>query len=162
LSFSVDLVANDYDQVQRDEQRAVPGFLEVSIMKKIFLMACAAAIFASMSVASADQQNEWGYTGDDYTGPFTTQTLYTMCSQKKTRDKCLAYIQGLEYGIAISKSMAEKSPSLRFCPPRMTPEEARVRILQFIDGATKGKPSNNKDAGDWMAYMGIVAGNICK
>jgi len=106
-------------------------------MKKIFLMACAAVMFASTSVASAEQQNEWGYTGDDYTGPFTTQTLYTMCSQKKTRDKCLAYIQGLEYGIAISKSMAEKSPSLRFCPPRMTPEEARVRILKFIDGTTE-------------------------
>ena len=153
---------NVYDQIQRDEQRAVSRFLKVSIMKTIFVMACAAAMFASMSVASAEQQNEWGYTGDDYTGPFTAQTLYTMCSQQKTREKCLAYIQGLEYGIAISKSMAEKSPSLRFCPPRMTPEEARVRILQFIDGATKGKPSNNKDAGDWMAYMGIVAGNICK
>jgi hypothetical protein len=69
-------------------------------VKKIFLMACAAVMFASMSVASAEQQNEWGYTGDDYTGPFATQTLYTMCSQKTTRDKCLAYIQGLEYGIA--------------------------------------------------------------
>lgn len=123
-------------------------------MKKIFFMACAAVMFASISVASAEQQNEWGYTGDDYTGPFTTQTLYTMCSQKKTRDKCLAYIQGLEYGIAISKSMAEKSPNLRFCPPRMTPEEGRARILQFIDGTTGGKPS--------MAYMGIVAGNTCK
>jgi hypothetical protein len=101
-------------------------------MKKIFLMACAAAIFASMSVASAEQQNEWGYTGDDYTGPFTTQTLYTMCSQKKTRDKCLAYIQGLEYGIAISKSMAEKSPSLRFCPPRMTRYCRQFRALRAL------------------------------
>ena len=131
-------------------------------MKAIFLMACAAAMLASVSAASAEQQNEWGYTGEDYTGPFTTQKLYTMCSQETTRDKCLAYIQGLEYGIAISRSVAEKFPKSRACPPRMTPEEARIRILQHIDGVTEGNPSNNKDAGDWMAYVGIVTGYTCK
>ena len=41
------------------------------------------------------------------------------------------------------------------------PEAARLRILNFIDGITGGNPSNNKDGGDWMAFMGIATGNTC-
>jgi len=48
------------------------------------------------------------------------------------------------------------------CLPDMTPETARLRILQFIEAATGGKPSSNKDGGDWMAFMGLAAGNVCK
>ena len=32
------------------------------------------------------------------------------------------------------------------------PETARLRILQFIEAATGGKPFSNKDGGDWMAF----------
>jgi len=44
----------------------------------------------------------------------------------------------------------------------MTSEIARPKILGFIDEVTGGRPSNNKDGGDWMAFMGVAAGNICK
>ena len=42
--------------------------------------------------------------------------------------------------------------------PDMSPEIARLRILNFINGVTGGRPSNNKDGGDWMAFMGVAAG----
>jgi hypothetical protein len=29
-------------------------------------------------------------------------------------------------------------------------------------GGDGGKPSSNKDGGDWMAFMGLAAGNVCK
>jgi hypothetical protein len=99
---------------------------------------------------------------NDYTGTFTTQFLYAMCSREDaiSRDKCDLYIQGLLYGLNIGKSMQEKG--MPVCLPAMTPEAARLRILGFIDGTTGGSPSNNKDGGDWMAFMGVAAGNICK
>jgi hypothetical protein len=98
----------------------------------------------------------------DYTGPFTTQVLYTMCSQNdaSSREKCDLYIQGLLYGLTTQRSMQENG--MPVCLPKMSPEAARVRILQFIDGTTGGRPSNNKDGGDWMAFMGAASGNICK
>jgi len=51
---------------------------------------------------------------------------------------------------------------MAICLPDMTPETARLRILQFIEAASGGKPSSNKDGGDWMAFMGLAAGNVCK
>jgi hypothetical protein len=98
----------------------------------------------------------------DYTGPFTTEYLYAMCSQNDTasREKCNYYLQGLLYGLNIQKSMQQKGMAI--CLPDMTPEAARQRILQFIEAATGGKPSSNKDGGDWMAFMGLAAGNVCK
>jgi hypothetical protein len=98
----------------------------------------------------------------DYDGPFTTDVLYAMCSQTDTasREKCNLYLQGLLYGLTIEKSMQQKGTSI--CLPEMTPETARQRILQFIEAATGGNPSRNKDGGDWMAFMGLATGNICK
>ena len=98
----------------------------------------------------------------DYTGPFTTQFLYTMCSRDDliSREKCNLYIQGLLYGLRTEKSVQEGGKSV--CLQEIDPETARVRILEFIDGITGGNPSNNKDGGDWMAFMGVAAGNICK
>jgi len=99
---------------------------------------------------------------NDYTGSFTTQALYTMCSANNpaSREKCDLYIQGLLYGLNTGKSMQDKG--MTFCLPPMTSEEARLRILGFINGTTSGNPSNNKDGGDWMAFMGLTAGNMCK
>jgi hypothetical protein len=98
----------------------------------------------------------------DYAGPFTTEYLYAMCSQNDTssREKCNLYLQGLLYGLNTAKSMQQKGTSV--CLPEMTPEAARLRILQFIEATTGGNPSSNKDGGDWMAFLGVAAGNICK
>jgi hypothetical protein len=98
----------------------------------------------------------------DYNGPFTTQVLYKMCSEEHpvARAKCYMYVEGLMYGLNIQKSMQEKN--MPVCLPALNPEAARVRILRFIDENTGGKPENNKDGGDWMAFMGLAAGNICK
>jgi len=98
----------------------------------------------------------------DYTGPFTTEFFYALCSQNDTnsREKCDLYLQGLLYGLTIQKSMQQKGTSV--CLPELTPEAARVRILQFIEAATGGNPAQNKDGGDWMAFMGVAAGHICK
>jgi hypothetical protein len=98
----------------------------------------------------------------DYAGPFTTEFLYAMCMQNDTlsREKCDLYLQGLLYGLNTQKSMQQKGMSV--CLPEMTPETARLRILKFIDDTTAGNPSNNKDGGDWMAYMGVAVGNFCK
>ena len=98
----------------------------------------------------------------DYVGPFTTQVLYTMCSENdaSSREKCDLYIQGLLFGLNTQRSMQDHG--MPVCLPKLSPEAARVRILQFIDGTTAGKPSNNKDGGDWMAFMGVASGNICK
>jgi hypothetical protein len=98
----------------------------------------------------------------DYAGPFTTEFLYAMCTQNDTlsREKCDLYLQGLLYGLNTQKSMQQKGMSV--CLPEMTPETARLRILKFIDDTTAGDPSNNKDGGDWMAYMGVAVGNFCK
>jgi hypothetical protein len=98
----------------------------------------------------------------DYTGRFTTEALYTMCSANDpaSREKCDLYIQGLLNGLNTGKSMQEKGMAV--CLPPMTPEEARIRILGFMSGSTGGNPSNNKDGGDWMAFMGLASGNTCK
>lgn len=98
----------------------------------------------------------------DYVGPFSTQVLYTMCSQNdaNSREKCDLYIQGLLYGLKTQRAMQENG--MPICLPEMNLEAARARILQFIDGTTGGRPSNNKDGGDWMAFMGVASGNICK
>ena len=123
------------------------------------LMAVAAAIVLIASV--------WGpaHAADvikDYTGPFTTQALYQMCSQDnpEAKAKCYIYIEGLMYGLKIQKSMQDKR--MPVCLPTLNPETARVRILKFIDETTGRKPENNKDGGNWMAFMGLAAGNICK
>jgi hypothetical protein len=131
---------------------------EDATMKK-FLLALAIATALVNPVVAKDVEE------GDYTGPFPTQKLYAMCAKNDSvsRDKCLLYIQGLIYGIRTAKSMQEKG--LPVCVPPMTPDEGRVRILTFINGVTEGKPSNNKDAGDWVAFMAIAfgnAGNNCK
>jgi hypothetical protein len=99
---------------------------------------------------------------EDYVGPFTTEYLYALCSQNDTssREKCNLYIQGLLYGLNTAKTLREKGTTV--CLPDMTPEAARLRILSFIDAITANSPSNNKDGGDWMAFMGVAAGNLCK
>jgi hypothetical protein len=97
----------------------------------------------------------------DYTGPFTTQVLYDMCSRsdRVSRNKCYMYIQGLIYGIKTQRVMREHGMDI--CLPEMAPEEARLRILNFIDGTTGGRPQNNKDGGNWMAFLGLSTGNLC-
>jgi len=98
----------------------------------------------------------------DYVGPFSTMVLYSMCSQNDRipREKCNMYIQGLIYALNVQRSMHEKSATV--CLPEMTVEVARLRMIEFIDGTTQGKPQSNKDGGDWMAFMGLAAGNLCK
>ena len=96
----------------------------------------------------------------DYVGPFPTEALHAMCSQASQRDKCLMYIQGLMYGLKTQRAMQEHGTPV--CVPEMSAEEARVRILKLIDTATAGDPTKNKDGGDWMAFMGLAAGNLCE
>jgi len=98
----------------------------------------------------------------DYVGPFTTQALYTMCSENDavSREKCDLYLQGLLYGLNTARSMQEHGTPV--CLPKMRPEEARARVLQLIDATTGRNPSTNKDGGDWMAFMGVASGNLCK
>jgi hypothetical protein len=113
-------------------------------------------IFAATSAARA------GGAPEDYNGPFTTQALYAMCSAEDpvSREKCHAYLQGLIYGLNMQRTMQKRG--MPVCLPDMTAEAARLRVLKFIDGTTGGKPDNNKDGGDWMAFLGLSAGNICK
>jgi hypothetical protein len=96
----------------------------------------------------------------DYVGPFPTEKLYAMCSDNHQRDKCLMYLQGLMYGLRIQKNLSDQGSAI--CLPEMSPEEARARILKLIETTTAGKPQDNKDGGDWIAVMGIAAGNLCK
>jgi hypothetical protein len=51
---------------------------------------------------------------------------------------------------------------MAICLLAMDVETARLRILNFIDMTTGGNPDNNKDGGDWMAFMSLAAGNTCK
>ena len=97
----------------------------------------------------------------DYTGPFPTKALYAMCSRsdRASRDKCNMYLQGLMYGLNVSHSMEGK---LKICLPDMSTEAARLRIIQFIDATTNRKPETNKDSGDWIAFLGLASGNVCK
>jgi hypothetical protein len=98
----------------------------------------------------------------DYTGPFTTQVLYTICSasDQVSKDKCEMYMQGLLNGLYSDK--AAEGSGTPLCLPVMTSDQARARILKFIDQSTGGNPGSNKDGGDWMAYMGLANGNTCK
>jgi hypothetical protein len=135
--------------------------LAAAIMRKIAIFFAVAVLF-NVTNASAAQNAPVAHDPEDYTGPFTTQVFYTMCSRNDaiSREKCYLYIQGLLYGITRARLMHERG--LPVCLPEMTPETARLRILNFINGTTAGKPSNNKDGGDWMAFLGIAAGNTCK
>ena len=96
----------------------------------------------------------------DYVGPFPTTALYRMCADPASRDKCRAYLQGLMYGLNAQKSMTDKGAAV--CLPDMTPEAARLRVVQFVDVTTGGKPSTNKDSGDWIAFLALASGNLCK
>ena len=115
--------------------------------------------FAASVLAASGVSAE---SATDYVGPFTTQALYTMCSENDvvSREKCNLYLQGLLYGLNTARSMQEHG--MPVCLPKMTPEEARVRVLQLIDATTGRNPSTNKDGGDWMAFMGVASGNLCK
>lgn len=107
-----------------------------------------------VSTALADQR--------DYTGPFTTEVLYQRCSRDDatSRAECDMYIQGLVYGLRVARSFEAQGMSV--CVPEIAPDAARLRILRFIDQTTGGRPANNKDGGNWMAFMALAAGNLCK
>lgn len=94
----------------------------------------------------------------DYTGPFTTKVFYDLCSRSDaaSKEKCGLYIQGLTYGVQAAVSLQKR---LKLCPPDISTEAARAQILKFIAGATGGRPETNADGGDWMAFMGLVAGH---
>jgi len=96
----------------------------------------------------------------DYVGPFPTEALYRMCKEPASRDRCRAYLQGLMYGLDAQKSMSDRGAPV--CLPDITPEAARLRVLQFIDVTTHGNPSSNKDSGDWVAFLALASGNLCK
>jgi hypothetical protein len=150
--------------------RADPGVLARIVngtsLVRVDIYRGASGPFVRVTVLDKPQTNSppdnHGHDVSDYTGPFTTEFLYAMCSQNDTasREKCNYYLQGLLYGLNIQRSMQQKGMAI--CLPEMTPETARQRILQFIEAATGGKPSSNKDGGDWMAFMGLAAGNVCK
>lgn len=128
-----------------------PHVLRYQAIRKV-TMAISLFLALPSTVQAAD---DW----EEYSGPFPTEALYNMCSQSEQLDKCLLYIQGLMYGINIQKTMIDKEMTV--CLPDISPEEARVRMLKFILGTTKGNPKNNKDPGDWMAFMSLAAGNHC-
>jgi hypothetical protein len=48
------------------------------------------------------------------------------------------------------------------CLPELSSEEARVLMLKFIDVMTGGNPKDNADGGDWMAFLSLATGNVCK
>jgi hypothetical protein len=126
------------------------------VIRRVFSPAIWAAICAAVAAgaAAADDQPK------DYVGPFPTQALYRMCAEPASRDKCRAYLQGLMYGVNVQKSMNDRGAPA--CLPDLTPEEARIKVLQFVDATTGGKPSSNKDSGDWIAFLALAAGNLCK
>jgi hypothetical protein len=126
------------------------------IRRRRFSLAIWTAICAAVAAgaAAADDQPK------DYVGPFPTQALYKMCSDQASRDKCRAYLQGLMYGLNAQKSWYDRGAPV--CLPDLTPEAARLRLLQFIDVTTGGKPSSNKDSGDWVAFLALASGNMCK
>jgi len=99
---------------------------------------------------------------ENYRGPFSTQAIYQLCSddERTSREKCELYLQGLLYGIKASRSMEQKG--MPVCLPSIGIEEARRRVLRLIDATTGAKPETNKDGGDWMAFLGLVNGNLCK
>jgi len=99
---------------------------------------------------------------DDYKGAFSTQVLYDLCSRKDdaSKDKCMLYIQGLLSGLTVGRLVLSKS--LAICVPKMDIENARQRILDFIDRVTDHHPANNRDGGDWMAFLALSEGHVCK
>ena len=40
--------------------------------------------------------------------------------------------------------------------------DADDEMVSACHAASGGNPANNKDGGDWMAFMALAAGNICK
>src|SRR5690242_4912305 len=118
------------------------------------------AVWAGICLAAVLGRTGAAEEPKDYVGPFPTPALYRMCSDPASRDKCRAYLQGLIYGINVQKSMTDRSAPV--CLPDITPEAAQVRLLQFIDAMTQGKPSSNKDSGDWVAFIALASGNLCK
>lgn len=97
----------------------------------------------------------------DYKGPFPTTALYDMCSRsdQPSREKCAMYLQGLIYGIRVQRQMTEKGMAV--CLPEIAPDQARPQVTVFIDQVTGGRPANNRDAGDWIAFMALAQGNLC-
>lgn len=97
----------------------------------------------------------------DYKGPFPTAALYDMCSKgdQASREKCAMYLQGLIYGIRVQRQMTEKGMAV--CLPEIAPEQARPQVTGFIDQVTGSRPANNRDAGDWIAFMALAQGNLC-
>jgi len=116
-------------------------------------IACICVCVLTVTATAADEPK-------DYVGPFPTTALYRMCSEPASRDKCRAYLQGLMYGLNAQKSMQERGSPV--CLPDMTPEEARLRVVQFVDVTTGRKPATNKDSGDWVAFLALASGNLCK
>ncbi len=123
-------------------------------MRATILTLCVCLGLAGAARAASDPR--------DYTGPFTTQVLYTMCSQNNpaARANCELYIQGLMNGLRMQRAMQEKG--MPVCLPDMSVEAARQRIIGFITTTTAGKPESNKAGGDWMAFLGLASGNFCK
>lgn len=99
---------------------------------------------------------------EDYSGPFTTQALYNLCSSadKAKRDNCNIYIQGLIYGIHVERLSEEVG--MPNCLPEITTDTARKQILDFINAVTDGRPDRNKDGGNWVASMALTQGHLCK
>jgi hypothetical protein len=126
------------------------------VIRRFFSPAISAAICAAVAAGAAAADDP----PKDYVGPFPTQALYRMCAEPASREKCRAYLQGLMYGINAQKSMTDRGAPV--CLPDMTPEDARTRLVQFIDVTTGGKPSSNKDSGDWIAFIALASGNLCK
>jgi hypothetical protein len=151
-------------------ERAQPEGRRMTSKRKSVILSALTAVAAltTVNLASPTGANAAGAPDqnfaepEDYKGPFSTQVLYAMCSRKDaaSREKCHLYMQGLLYGLKMQKSMREHGTPV--CLPEMTPEEARVLILDFIAATTGGRPSNNRDGGDWMAFMGLAAGHLCE
>ena len=118
------------------------------------------AISAGMCLAAVVGSTGAAEEPKDYVGPFPTQALYRMCKEPASHDKCRAYLQGLIYGIQAEKSMTERGSPV--CLPDISSEQARLQLLQFIDTTTGGKPATNQDSGDWVAFLSLAAGHLCK
>ena len=41
-------------------------------------------------------------------------------------------------------------------PDDLTTKAARINLLAFINSITQGNPSDNKDGGDWVAYLSLA------
>jgi hypothetical protein len=92
-------------------------------------------------------------------GPFTTEFLYAMCSQNDTvsREKCDYYLQGLLYGLNVQKSMQQKAWNLS---PGNDSGNGAAAHPAIHRGGDWRQAIQHKDGGDWMAFMGLAAGNV--